>query len=172
MKSLILYNNFYDNPQTLFQTIKSLEFKESFYGHEVANFNYIPQSSEQFFQALLNEQVVLGPNSGVFRKPYNPIHFENFAQLSNWIAIAAVESTNLYLWMHIETKATTVFGIDTEINQFVQENCFNPTKWEKISTLHINQGNIVLLRPWMWHSLDPSIVQVFYLGTKEQPLEL
>lgn len=159
MISLILFNNLYQDITGLSQVISPLEYKESVYGEEVKEFNFVSPGTEELFTELLKTPVKV---TSVFRKPYPVIHFENFTDNLQWIGIAAIEDTILNLYKHKETESETVFQIKVDINEFIKE-CFDETKWEKTSSIKINKGSLVCIRPWMWHSIDSSLVQVFYL---------
>jgi predicted P-loop ATPase len=134
---------FYEKPNELFEIISKLDFKENLYGDEIKDFNMISQGIENAFSAILNQKVAVTKDSGRFRKPYAPIHFENFNENSLYTAIVALEDTNIKTYKHKETGYTNVFPITEDIN--------------------LHAGNMILIKPWVWHGLDNKLVKVFYL---------
>lgn len=154
---------FYEKPNELFDIISKLDFKENLYGDEIKDFNMISQGIEDAFSAILNQKVAVTKDSGKFRKPYAPIHFENFNENSLYTAIVALEDTNIKTYKHKETGYTNVFPITEDLNTFIKDNCFQPEKWDVVADINLHAGNMILLRPWVWHGLDNKLIKVFYL---------
>lgn len=160
---LIHIENFYNNAKDIFEIVSKLDFKESLYGDEIPNFNMIPEGLTSAFSDLLGQKITLNKNSGVFRKPYSPVHFENFHENSLYVAIAALEDTKFTTYRHKELKSSLVFSVKENVNEFIKENCFDKEKWEVVADINLYQGNIVFVKPWIWHGLDNKLVKVFYI---------
>lgn len=154
---------FYEKPNELFEIISKLDFKENLYGDEIKDFNMISQGIEDAFSQIVGQKVSLTKDSGRFRKPYSPIHFENFSENSVFVGFVALEDTVFRTHRHKETGYTNVFPITEDLNTFIKDNCFDPEKWEVIADVKLLAGNLLLVKPWVWHSLDNKLVKVFYL---------
>ena len=154
---------FYEKPNELFEIISKLDFKENLYGEEIKDFNMISQGIENAFSQIVGHPISLTKDSGKFRKPYPPIHFENFNQNSVFVGFVALEDTNLKTYKHKETGFTNVFPITDDLNTFIKDNCFNPEKWDVVADINLMAGNLFLIKPWIWHSLDNKLIKVFYL---------
>ena len=155
--------NFYEKPKELFDIISKLDLKENLFGDEIKDFNMISQGIDQAFSQIIGQKITVTKDSGKFRKPYPPIHFENFTQDSVFVGIVALEDTNFKTYRHKETGFTNVFPITQDINTFIKDNCFDPEKWETIADIKLLAGTLLLVKPWVWHSLDNKLVKVFYL---------
>lgn len=164
----IYIENFYHNAKDLFEIVSKLEFKENYQGYEIKDFNLIPPNIPNDFSDIIGRAVVVSQDSGLFRKPYNPVHFENFNENSIFVGIVALEDTIFRTHKHKETNSTNVFNINNNIDVFVKENCFNIEKWNCVSEIKMTAGSLVLVKPWIWHYLDNKIVKVFYI---EKPIE-
>jgi hypothetical protein len=155
--------NFYEKANNLYEIICKLDFKENLYGDEIKNFNMIPQGIETGFSNILNQKVVVSKDSGIFRKSYPPIHFENFNTNSIYVGIIALEDTKFTIYKHKNTKSTAVISITENLNEFIKENCFDKEKWDIVADINLYQSNLLLFKPWLWHGLDSKLIKVFYL---------
>ena len=164
MKSILLFDNFYQDLESLHELVSTLDFKESFYGEEIVDFNFIPPDSQENFCQIMAEDLEVSDNSGLFRKSYSTIHFENFNGYSRYVAILAIEPTTIKFYRH-EKGFKSVIELDSPVDEFVPE-FFDESKWDCYSSITLEQNQIIFLRPWMFHSLSDSLVQVFYLNTK------
>ncbi len=160
---LIHIENFYDNPENIFNIISKLEFKENLYGEEIKDFNMISPDIANIFSAIVGQKISLSKNSGSFRKPYSPVHFESFDENSLFVGFIALEDTNFKTYKHKETGFTNVFPITKDMDIFIKNNCFDLEKWETIADIKLLAGSLLLIKPWIWHGLDKKIVKVFYL---------
>jgi hypothetical protein len=154
---------FYEKPNELFEIISKLDFKENLYGDEIKDFNMLSQGIEEAFCQIVGQKISLTKDSGRFRKPYSPIHFENFSENSVFVGFVALEDTIFKTFRHKETGFTNVFPITEDLNTFIKDNCFDPEKWEVVADIKLLAGNLLLVKPWVWHSLDNKLVKVFYL---------
>lgn len=161
MKNLILCSNLYNDAESLSGLISTMEYEDNLYGSEIKNFNFIPQGLDQQFAMYLDHPVEVQPNTGVFRKPNSMVHFEPFYQHCLWVAIVALEDTTLTLWEQENIK--TVFDVPQgEMDRFITSD-----KWTETNKLNIRKNQFVLIRPWLWHSLEEGkLVQVFLLNRR------
>jgi len=138
------------------------------YGHEIENFNMIFKDSEQVLSKVLGEKVIVHPTrSGVFRRPSQFVHFENFESLDEWCFVVALEKTTFNTYHHLKSGLGESGVIDAktalEGHQF---NYRNLLEWnvENNVVLEPNQG--VFFRPWVFHSLsEGKLVQYYRLIT-------
>ena len=154
--------NFY-NTQQLYEVVKNLQFKERVYGEEVIDFNLVPQDLHTIFGSILRQDVSITKDSGVLRKPFENVHFESFNQNSLWIAVVALEQTTFKLHKHKEKNYSKVMDVQGDLQGFIKDNCFDKEKWSDTATITMNAGDLILFKPWLWHSISKSLVKVFYL---------
>jgi hypothetical protein len=164
---IVQVEDFYKNSQNILSVVKPLNFKDSIYGHEIPEFFMIPEGIDQGFSAITNISVKLRENSGLFRIPYPTIHFENFDQKSLFIGIVALEDTVFRTHRHRETQSHAVTDIVKNLQQFIKENCFDKEKWDIIAEINLKAGGLILVKPWLWHSLEEKLVKIFYLEFSE-----
>jgi ectoine hydroxylase-related dioxygenase (phytanoyl-CoA dioxygenase family) len=53
--------------------------------------------------------------------------------------------------------------VQEELQGFIKENCFNKENWNDSATFELNKGDMVMFKPFLWHSISKNIVKVFYL---------
>jgi hypothetical protein len=165
MKKLLYCENLYQDIESLFQLISPMEYEQNIYGEEIINFNFMPQGLEQQFETVMGESLEIQPNTGVFRKPSNIIHFENFYQHALWLCIVALEDTQLRIYEQEEVK--TFFDVKDNLDDFVVQNCMDESKWTTQTQINIKKNGFVFIRPWLWHSLEKNkLVQIFLLNHK------
>lgn len=160
---LIFVENFYSNAGQIYDIVSKLDYRQETFGNQIKDFCLVPQGIDNGFSQILNTKVVLGKNSGCFRKPYDFIHFENFEPKSYFLAIIALSATKLYTYRHKEKNYSNVIQVNENIEEFVSKNCNNKDAWDISCQANMSPGDMVLIKPWCWHSIDPSIVNVFYL---------
>ena len=159
MQNIILCSNLYNDGDSLSALISNMEYESTPYGSEIKNFNFLPQGLEQQFSSLLNMPVEVQPNTGVFRKPNAIVHFEPFYQHCLWVCIVALEDTVLTL--HEKDDIKTVFDVPNE----KMEEVLLSNDWTETNKINIRKNEFVLIRPWLWHSLqEEKLVQVFLLN--------
>ena len=162
MKNIIICDNFYNDIESLSNIISGMEFEPNIYGEEIKDFSYIPEQLKDLFNGILNEPVEIQPNTGVFRKPNSAVLFENFYQHALWKCIVALEDTVLKI--HEQEGIKTFFNVEN-VEDFVLNNSFDPSKWNTVNSINIKKNDFVFIRPWFWHSLEENkLVQVFLLN--------
>jgi len=158
---------FYEKTDELHKIISLLDFKPNKFGEELLNFNLISPGIEDGFSAILNQKIKLNSQtSGVFRKPNQSIHFEDFGPTTLWVGLVALENTTFNTHKHKETGSTHIFSAaetPEKAQEFINSNCTDESKWDTVATVNLEAGDLVLVKPWMWHSLDKNLIKVFYL---------
>lgn len=162
--------NFYQNAKEIHDIVSKLQYKRETFGHEIKDFYLVPEGIDAAFSELVGKKIKLASTSGLFRKPIPFIHFENFTEKSFYVGIVALEDTNFRTYRHKDLNAYDVFKITDDVEKWIKENCFDEQKWQLISDITLMAGNLILTKPWNWHSLsDNKLVNVFYLETDDLP---
>jgi hypothetical protein len=172
---LIYLENFYAEAERLSNLLGQMEFTDSTFGKEIAGFQHVPQGIEKGFENVIagvKDKISLGSQSGTYRKPYGFIHFENFDEGSLFVAIVALKKTVVTIHNHKEKNISRVFEVQENFDEFVKTECGNPESWDVKSKLVLEVGDMALIQPWYFHSIESEFVKVFYLNLKkEQKLE-
>lgn len=158
---------FYEKTDELHKIITLLDFKPNKFGDELLNFNLISPGIENGFANVLNQKVTLNKqSSGSFRKPNQSIHFEDFGPQTLWIGLVALENALFKTHKHKETGSTHIFSAaetPEKAQEFINNNCTDESKWDTVASINLEAGDLVLVKPWIWHSLDNKLFKVFYL---------
>jgi hypothetical protein len=161
MKQFIKCHQFYQDIDQLQNLIKSLEFEDHALGQEILNFYYIPAGLQDFLKQVLQEDIEIQPDTGTFRKPSNLIQVDNFYQHALWTCVVALEDTKINICTHKD--ATTFFDVKDN-PEFFKEFAI-PENWATQATIALKQNDFILIRPWLWKSLEQDkIVQTFLLN--------
>lgn len=162
MIKLLHADNFFieETVDKLRNVANSLPFVQKEYGQEIENFNYAIPDLDPIFSKLLAEEVTVDEeNSGLFRKPELGIHFESFTSLSDWCFIIALEPTTFNLYHHLSGAKSAL-----EEYRFNYKNLF---EWDYNTNILLSPNQGVIFRPWLFHSLEKGLVQVYRLKRKE-----
>jgi hypothetical protein len=166
---LIHINNFYNFQPEIPKVISNLNFVPKVYGEEIENFNAVNISLDEIFSEILGQKIIIKTDSGVFRKPYETIHFENFSEKIRFVAYMGIEKNVFKTFRHKETGSLSVFGLNKELNleDFIKSNCYDLDKWEQKTEINLDLGDLIITRPWFWQSLSNKTTQIFYLETED-----
>ena len=159
--------NFHHNVDQFSTIISQLQFELSTFGHEVKNFNHNPPEVIQTLEKIVGLELEYGDGSGVFRRPHEFIHYENFGPNSVYTAFVALEDNNFKIFQHKETNANFILEINTNIEEFIKNNCFDADKWNVVADINFKKGNLILIQPFQFHKLQNKLVQVFYIEKKQ-----
>jgi hypothetical protein len=136
---------------------RSLQFQEKEFGHEIEHFNLVPDSADELFSSVFNTAIEVDQErSGVFRVPRHFIHFESFDSINEWIFVCALERSFLTIYEHIES------GSKTALDKY-DLNYRDMLGWDYQAQHQLSPGQGVLFRPWLFHSMDCGLVQIFRL---------
>ncbi len=133
-----------------------LQYQPTPFGDEIPNFNMVGETTNELFSQILNTRInIIDEQSGIFRKPSNLIHFESFENLNEWIFMVALQPSTLNIFEHRT-------GIDNALrgHQFNYRNLF---EWDLQVNYLLKPGHGVLFRPWLFHSFDTGLIQIFRL---------
>ncbi len=159
MIKLLQADNFFsdEDASKLYHVVNNLPFVEKEHGEEIENFNLVIPNLDSTFSKLLAEEVKVDEeNSGIFRRPNLNIHFESFDSLSDWIFIVALESTTFNLLYHVKSKAKSAL-------EEYRLNYRNFIEWDYYTNILLEPNQGLIFRPWLFHSLQNGIIQVYKL---------
>lgn len=156
---LVSVDGFYNEEEAsrLCSIAKSLQFVEKDLGYEIENFNMVPENADQLFSTMFNtELMVIDDRSGVFRIPKNFIHFEGFDTPNEWLFVCALEKSFLTIYEHLDS------GAKHALDKY-QLAYRDMLQWDYQAQHQLSPGQGVLFRPWLFHSMDHGLVQLFRL---------
>lgn len=160
---LITVDGFFDQAEAtrLCSVAKSLSFAEREFGYEIEHFNMVPENADELFSGVFGTRMVVDEErSGVFRMPKHFIHFEGFDVVNEWIFACALERSFLTVYEHLETGAKSALDRhDLNYRDMLQ--------WDYQAQHQLSPGQGVLFRPWLFHSMDCGLVQLFRLREVE-----
>lgn len=136
----------------------NLQYKPSEFGEEIPEFNMVPENSNELFSNVLKIPVtVKEESSGIFRlpNPNNFIHFEGFDSLKDWLFVVAIQQSTFNVFEHQSGATTALDGY--------QFNYMNLFEWDLMVNYVLKPGQGVFFRPWLFHSFDSGLIQIFRL---------
>ena len=167
---ILIQNNFYSDINSLLEITTNLEFKDSFYGQEVEDFNFIPPDLTDYIRDLLsgvaaNATINIIDDSGIFRKPYNNIlHFENYNPNIKLAVLISLEDGLKYTtYKHKLTNIIDYRGIKTNINNFIEEDMVDINNFDIVNSIKLSKNQVLVFNPYEFHSFNGKLVHVFYL---------
>ena len=145
-----------DTAIQLSNTTYELSYQKAEFGEEIPNFNLIGNETQELFSQILNTNINIDKErSGIFRKPSNLIHFESFNDTNEWIFMVALQPSTLNIFEHKSGITHALFDY-----KFNYKNLF---EWNLQINHLLNPGQGVLFRPWLFHSFDTGLIQIFRL---------
>lgn len=130
------------------------------FGRELKNFNMVPGDADELFSKVLNKKVEVKKDlSGIFRFPELFIHFEPFANLREWLFVVAIDSSTFNIYEHQSGAKSALQGHDFRYRNLLE--------WDLTVNYLLEPGQGVFFRPWLFHSFDQGLVQIFRLEEKE-----
>lgn len=130
------------------------------FGEEIENFNMVPEDANAMFSNILNTKIEVNEDkSGIFRIPERFIHFEEFSNTNEWIFAVALQQSTFDVFEHQS-------GIKSALDGY-KYNYRNLFEWDHKINYQLEPGQGVLFRPWLFHSFDCGLIQVFRLREKD-----
>lgn len=142
-----------ESAQQICSAIFNLPYTPSDFGCEIENFNMVPQDADALFSTVLQKQVIVDPESGVFRVPSLFVHFENFSGPRDWMFVVALQQCTFNIYEH-KSGATSAL----EDTKFGYRNLF---EWDLMVNHILKPGQGVFFRPWLFHTFDTGLIQIF-----------
>jgi hypothetical protein len=160
----IFVPEFYRNSEQILSVVKGLPLVCSRHGKEIENFNMVAPEVVDAFGMLLSNRVLALEPSGLFRVPYPVIHFDDFDRASFFHAAIALEEGLFKTYRHKETGFSTVVDVGDNFDKFVSENCFDESKWDIAAQVLMKPNDLILYKPFLWHSFSSTYMKFFYLA--------
>ncbi len=139
--------------------IPNLDFVENIFGDEIPNFLVTNPMVQELQEYLHNYKIK--ETSGLFRKPYKFIHFENYEQLDEWIVVYCIEDLTFNIYN--QKDINYIFDIKEDLTTFIQENCYDPNRWIVNTSINIKSGQILMFRSWLFHSFSSGLGHYFFM---------
>jgi acylphosphatase len=170
MVKLIHADGFYneEDAKRFKYVVGGLKYTEKDYGYEIENFNMIQRGLEPIFSRVLGEKVIIDQKrSGLFRRPKQFVHFEDFETLNEWCFVIALEKTTFNMFHHLKDGIGENGDVDAKSAlDGWQYNYRNLMEWNIETNVMLEENQGVFFRPWMFHSLDEGkLVQYYRLLT-------
>ena len=138
---------------------RNLTFVNHDFGGEIENFNMIPENANELFSNIIGSDLIVDEDvSGIIRRPNFFIHFENFQNTNEWIFAVALEQSTFNVYEHQSGATTALNGY-----KFKYLNLF---EWDLQINYILKPGQGILFRPWLFHSFDNGLIQMFRLQDK------
>ena len=136
--------------------VENLQYEKTEFGTEIPNFNLVPPDADQLFSDIIGANLTVDEaRSGVFRFPELFVHFEGFDATDEWCFAVALWPSTFNVYENLSGPKTALEG-----HQLGYRNLF---EWDcKINYL-LDPGQGVLFRPWLFHSFDSGLIQMFRL---------
>ena len=136
----------------------NLQYVEKEFGKEIEHFNMVPENINEMFSNILNTKIEVDEDrSGVFRKPDLFIHFEGFDGMDEWIFVCALRQTMFNIYEHETGAKSCLEGYEFNYRNLMEWGSNTKVSYE------LKPGEGVLFRPWLFHSFDGGLIQLFRL---------
>jgi hypothetical protein len=159
---IITVDGFFSEPDAnrLCNIAANLNYQEFEYGQEIPNFNMVPEDANDMFSTILGTKMeVIHDQSGVFRRPVSFIHFESFDGPNEWVFACALMQSDFNVFEHQSGAANAREGY-----RFDYRNLF---EWDLQINYILKPGQGVLFRPWLFHSFNHGLIQIFRLRERD-----
>lgn len=159
--NILSVDDFFNVEETnkLSNIVYSLTTVEKQFGKEIENFNMVSDNCDEIFSKILGTNILVDKDrSGVFRIPERFIHFEEFDDIDEWIFVVAIQQSTFDVFEHQSGSKNALDGY--------KYNYRNLFEWNHKINYQLDPGQGVLFRPWLFHSFDCGLIQVFRLKEK------
>jgi hypothetical protein len=137
-----------------------LHYVSKEFGKEIENFNMVPENCNDLFSNILGTNITVDEDrSGVFRIPERFIHFEGFDASNEWVFAVALQQSVFDVFEHQSGAKHALDGY--------KYNYRNLFEWDHKINYQLDPGCGVLFRPWLFHSFDCGLIQLFRLTENE-----
>lgn len=145
-----------ESADQLANAIYNLPFTDNQFGKQIENFNMVSEDIDELFSSTLNKKIEVDKdNSGVFRIPEHFIHFEQFQSPNDWLFVVALQNSTFNVFEHQSGAKSALDGYS-----FNYRNLF---EWNLTVNHLLEPGQGVFFRPWLFHSFDQGLIQIFRL---------
>lgn len=157
VKSIIV-DGFLTQEQAISLTncVAGLQYVEKEFGKEIENFNLVPADANKLFSDIINTNIEVDEDiSGVFRFPKLFVHFEPFDNMNEWVFAVALQSSTFNIYENLTGPKNALDGYTLGYRDMFQ--------WDVTSNHLLQPGQGILFRPWLFHSFDTGLIQIFRL---------
>lgn len=145
--------------KNLSYTTEFLQYEKNDLGREIQHFNMVPENANQLFSTILDTHIEVDEErSGIFRFPELFIHFEEFDSMNEWVFVVALQESTFNVFEHKSGAKNALEGY-----KLGYRNLF---EWDLNINYVLKPGQGVLFRPWIFHSFNTGLIQVFRLREK------
>lgn len=138
-----------------------LKYQEFDFGKQIENFNMVPENADRMFSDVFRMNLkVIDEESGIFRLPTQFVHFENFDSANDWLFVCALQQSTFNIFEHKS-------GVSSALEEY-KFNYRNFFEWDLTVNYVLKPGQGVLFRPWLFHSFDTGLIQLFRLTEHER----
>lgn len=158
---IITVDGFYTEEEghRLWNIAWDLQFIPHEFGEQIDQFNMVPEGANTMFSKILNTNIEVDEdNSGVFRRPQRFIHFEGFEGTNEWVFAVALQPSTFDVFEHQSGAQSALDGY--------KYNYRNYFEWNHLINYQLKPGQGILFRPWLFHSFDNGMIQLFRLKEK------
>jgi hypothetical protein len=139
----------------LSNVVFNLSYQQFEFGKEIDQFNLVPENSDEIFSNILGKKVEIDKDSGIFRIPDFFIHFESFTSPDDWLFVVALQQSTFNIYEHQSGAKTAL-----DDYKFNYQNLF---EWDLTVNHILEPGQGIFFRPWLFHSFDKGLIQLFKL---------
>ena len=140
----------------LTNTVRNLQYTEKDFGKEIENFNLVSPDADQLFSTIINTNIKVDEDrSGVFRFPQLFVHFEEFDSMNEWVFAVALQPSTFNIYENLNGPKTALDGYQLGYRDMFQ--------WDVTTNYLLQPGQGILFRPWLFHSFDSGLIQIFRL---------
>lgn len=133
-----------------------LQYTKHEFGKQIENFNMVPEDANRMFSNILGTNIEVDEDrSGIFRIPERFTHFEEFSDTNEWVFAVALQHSTFDVFEHQSGCKTALEGY--------KHNYRNLFEWDHKINYQLDPGQGILFRPWLFHSFNDGLIQVFRL---------
>lgn len=141
--------------------VYDLTYTQHDFGKDIDNFNFTPNNADELFSKVFKMNLkLIEERSGLFRLPEQFVHFESFDNLNEWLFVVALQRSTLNIFEHQS-------GATTALDEY-KFNYRNLLEWDLMINYVLKPGQGILFRPWLFHSFDTGLIQLFRLQEHEK----
>jgi hypothetical protein len=135
---------------------RSLNFIKNDFGEQVDHFNMVSPDHSLLFSTIIDTDLTVDiDRSGIIRRPEFLIHFEEFDNTNEWVFAVALDQSTFNVYEHKSGSSTAL-----DSYHFNYRNLF---EWDLQINYILKPGQGILFRPWLFHSFDNGLIQMFRL---------
>lgn len=151
----ITVDGFYtpENAINMSHVLFNLDYDNYEFGQQIRDFNMMNNELDEMFSKVLKLNVEVDKTSGFFRIPKLFIHFEPFETVGDWLFVVALQSSTFNIFEHQNGALSAL-----DEYKFNYRNLF---EWNLKVNYILDPGQGVFFRPWLFHSFDKGLIQMF-----------